>query len=79
MILTHIEYDLANLLDSDDAIAICEIGGHGLKALAFLVCEAGWGLVVVETVSGDHVVLARADGTHESNLFSVGAGGGPSE
>ena len=70
MILTHIEYNLANLLDSDDAIAICETGGEELKNLAFLVCEAGWGLIVVETASDGYLVIARADGTHESNLFS---------
>ncbi len=70
MILTHIEYDIANLLDSDDAIAICEIEGDGLKNLAFLVAEAGWGLILAETPTEEHFVFARADGTHESNLFS---------
>ena len=70
MILTNIEYDVSNLFESDDAIAICEIDGDGLKNLAFLVCEAGWGLIVIETALGHHVLIARADGTHESNLFS---------
>jgi hypothetical protein len=69
MILTPIEYDLANLLDSDDALAVCEIENEGLKHLVFLVCEAGWGVIVVETASGDHFVIARADGKQESNLI----------
>jgi hypothetical protein len=68
MILTPIVYDLANLLDSDDALAFCEIENEGLKHLVFLVCEAGWGVVVVETASGDHFVIARADGAQERNL-----------
>jgi hypothetical protein len=70
MILTHIEYNIAHVLDSDDAVAICETEGAALKNLALLVCEAGWGLIVVETASDDHLVLARADGMHESNLFA---------
>jgi hypothetical protein len=70
MILTHIEYNIAHVLDSDDAVAICETEGAALKNLASLVCEAGWGLIVVETGSDDHLVLARADGTHESDLFA---------
>jgi hypothetical protein len=68
MILTPIEYDLANLLDSDDAVALCEIENEGLHHLIFLVCGAGWGAIVVETASGNHFVIARADGTQESNL-----------
>ena len=70
MIVTHIEYNITHVLDSDDAVAICETEGAALKNLALLDCEAGWGLIVVETASGDHLVLARADGTHESNLFA---------
>jgi hypothetical protein len=70
MILAPIEYDLANLLDSDDALAVCEIENEGLKHLVFLICEAGWGVILVETASGDHFVIARADGTQESNLVS---------
>jgi hypothetical protein len=68
MILTHIEYNIANVLDSDYAVAICETEGAQLKKLASLVCEAGWGLIVVETASEDHFVIARADGIDESNL-----------
>jgi hypothetical protein len=70
MILTHIEYNIAHVLDSDDAVAICETEGAALKKLASLVCEAGWGLIVVETGADDHLVLARADGAHESDLFA---------
>lgn len=68
MILTPIEYDLANLLDSDDALAFCEIENERLKHLVFLVCKEGWGVIVIETASGDHFVIARADGNQESNL-----------
>jgi hypothetical protein len=68
MILTHIEYNIAHVLDSDDAVAICETEGAPLKNLALLVCEAGWGLIVIETASDEHFVIARADGTHESDL-----------
>ncbi len=68
MILTHIEYNIANVLDSDDAVAICETEGAELKNLALLVCEAGWGLIVVETASDNHYVIARADAIHESAL-----------
>lgn len=70
MILTHIEYNIAHVLESDDAVAMCETEGAALKNLALLVCEAGWGLIVVETASDDHLVLVRADGDHESNLFA---------
>ena len=70
MLLTHIEYNVAHVLDSDDAVAICETEGAELKNLASLVCEAGWGLIVVETPSDDHFVIARADRIHESSFVS---------
>jgi hypothetical protein len=68
MILTHIEYNIAHVLDSDDAVAICETDGAKLKNLVLLVLKAGWGLIVVETASNDHFVIARADGEHENDL-----------
>ena len=68
MILTPIESNIANLLDSDKTVAICQAGGERLKSIVLLVRDAGWGVVVVETVSGDHFVFAIADASQEGNL-----------
>ena len=39
-----------------------------MKHLVFLIGEAGWRAIVVETASGDHLVIARADGVQECDL-----------
>ncbi len=68
MILTRLDYDVPNLLNSDAAVAISRVEGAGLKRLVFLVREAGYGVIVVETASGDHYVIARAVRRHEGTL-----------
>ncbi len=68
MILSSLDYDVASLLDSNDAVAICETEGEELKNLVSLVCEAGWGLIVAETPSDGHFVIARASGVHDGTL-----------
>jgi hypothetical protein len=69
MILTPLKSDLAELLNSDYAVAICQAEGERLKSLVLLVRKAGWGVVVVETASGDHHVIAAAHQTHLGNLI----------
>jgi hypothetical protein len=69
MILTPLKYDLANLFNSDEAVAVCPAEGQRLKNLVLLVRDAGWGVVVVETASGDHYVIARAGRDGERNLL----------
>ncbi len=68
MILSSLDYDIASLLDSSDTVAICETEGDGLNNLISLVCEAGWGLIVAETPSDEHFVIARASGVHDGTL-----------
>jgi hypothetical protein len=68
LIWTQLDYNVANLLNSDDAVAVCQTDGERLKNLVALVRHAGWGVVVVETVAGDHYLIASADRTHEGNL-----------
>lgn len=68
MILSSLNYNFASLLDSDDAVAICAAEGEELKNLVSLVCEAGWGLIVAETPSDEHFVIARASGVHDGTL-----------
>jgi hypothetical protein len=67
MILHPLESNIANLLNSDAAVAICQAEGERLKSLILLVRDAGWGLVL-ETASGDHYVIATAHRTQEGNL-----------
>lgn len=69
MILAPIEYDLGSLFDSDNEIAICRTSSEHLKSLILLVRGAGYGVIVVETASGDHYVIAVADPVHQGNLI----------
>jgi hypothetical protein len=69
MILMPIEYDLANVFNSDKAVAICQTEDDGLKNLILMAHDAGWGGVVVEMASGDHYVIAVADPVHQGNLM----------
>jgi hypothetical protein len=69
MILTPLKYDLASLLNSNATVVICQADGERLKRLILLLREAGWGVVVVETVAGDHYVVATADPLHQGNLL----------
>jgi hypothetical protein len=68
MILSHLESNITNLLNSDKSVAICEAEGERLKHLILLVRDGGYGVVVVQTVSGDHYVVATANRNHEGNL-----------
>jgi hypothetical protein len=69
MILTPLKYDLSNLFHSDNAVAICKTEGEGLKGLILLVRDAGYGLIVVETESGDYCAIVRAGRDTEQNLI----------
>jgi hypothetical protein len=69
MILTNLESNIVNLLDSDKTVAICHAEGERLKSIVLLVRGAGYGVVVVEGASGDHFVFAFADASHEGNLI----------
>ena len=69
MILQALDYNVPNLLHSKDAVAICQAEGERLKDLILLVRDAGWRVVVVETVTGDHYVIAAASPVHQGNLI----------
>src|ERR1035441_9443718 len=70
MILQLIGYNIPALLNSNLAAAICQVeDGEPLKSLVMLVRETGWGVVVVQTVSGDHFVVATAHRKHQGNLL----------
>ncbi len=70
MILQLIGYNIPALLNSNLAAAICQVeDGERLKSLVMLVRETGWGVVVVQTVSGDHFVVATAHRKHQGNLL----------
>jgi hypothetical protein len=68
MILQPLDYNLPNLLHSGDAVAICQLEGDKLKDMILTVRDQGWGLVVVEAVSGDHFLVCAASAVHEGNL-----------
>ena len=68
MVLQPTEYSVATLFASDHAVAICQTHGEPLKHLILLVREAGWGVVVVETVAGEAYLMATAARIHEGNL-----------
>ena len=69
MILTSIEFDLSNLLNSDKAVAVCQAQGEHLKSLVFLIRDAGWGVLAIETASDGYYVIAVADAAHQGNLL----------
>jgi hypothetical protein len=68
MILERLGYNVATLLNSDDAVAICELEGEKLKELILDVGERGWGLVVVETPRNEHFLVFAANPVHQGNL-----------
>jgi hypothetical protein len=68
MILQPLDYNLPNLLHSDDAVAICQIEGDKLKDMIFAVRDRGWGFVVVESTSGEHFLIFAASTVHQGNL-----------
>jgi hypothetical protein len=51
---------VANLFDSDDAVAIRQAEGEKLKDLIFPVHDAGWSLLVIETPSHEHFLIFAA-------------------
>jgi hypothetical protein len=69
MILQTLDYSVANLLHSKDAVAICQAEGERLKDLILLMRDAGWGVVVIESVAGDHYVFAAASPVRQGNLL----------
>ena len=69
MILQPLDYNVANLLHSTDAVAICQLEGEKLKDMILTVREAGWGLVVIETPSNEHFLIFAARSVHEGNLI----------
>ena len=72
MILKPLAYNVANLLHSDDAVAVCQAEGEKLKDLISLAHDAGWGLLVIETPSGEHVFIVATNRKHEGNLVGEG-------
>jgi hypothetical protein len=68
MILQPVEYDVANLLHSDNAVAVCQLDGQKLKDMTLTIRDRGWGLVVVEATSGAHWLIFAASPTHQGNL-----------
>ncbi len=68
MILQRLEYDVANLLHSTNAVAICQAEGEKLKDMILTVRDHGWGLVVIETPSGEHWLIFAASHVHQGNL-----------
>jgi len=67
MILKRLENNLANVLNSDAAVAICQAGGEDLKNLILLALDAA-GVMVAETVTGDSYAIVTASKLHEGNL-----------
>lgn len=68
VILQPFDYNVANLLHSTDAVAICQLEGEKLKDMILDVREQDWGLVVVETTSKNHFIIFAASAVHEGNL-----------
>ena len=69
MVLEPLQYDVANLLHSEDAVAVCQLEGEKLKNMLLDVRDRGWGLIVVEALSGEHFLIFPASPVHEGNLL----------
>ena len=72
MILKPLQYNAANLLHSDDAVAIGQADGERLKDLIFLVHDGGWGLLVIETPSDGHFLIFVANRIHQGRAVRRG-------
>jgi len=67
MILIPIEFNTADLLSSDDAVAIWQVDGDDLKRLILRLHKA-FGVIVAESLAGDHYLTVRAARKQEGNL-----------
>src|SRR6266404_8312090 len=68
MILQPIEFNIANLLHSNDAVAVCQLEGKKLKDMMLNALDRGCGLVVVETPSEETFLIFRTGPAHQGNL-----------
>jgi hypothetical protein len=69
MILQTLDFDIPALFNSDNAVAMCQSEGELLTNLISLVRHAGYGVIVVESDSDDHFVVATTNSTHEGTLI----------
>ena len=70
MILQALDFDIPALFNSDNAVAICQSESEPLTNLISMVRHAGYGVIVVESDSEDHFVIAATTSAHEGTLFS---------
>jgi hypothetical protein len=68
MILQPVEYNVANLLHSSDAVAAVQLDGEELKDMILAVREQDWGAVVVEAASGEHWLMFAARSVQQGNF-----------
>jgi hypothetical protein len=69
MILQALDFDIPALFKSDNAVAICQSESEPLTNLISMMRHAGYGVIVVESDSEDHFVVATTNSTHESKLI----------
>ena len=69
MILQALDFDIPALFNSNNAVAICQSESEPLTNLISLVRHAGYGVIVVESDSEDHFVIAATTPTQESKLI----------
>jgi hypothetical protein len=70
MILQSLDFDIPALFDSDKAVALCQSESESLTSLISLVRHAGYTVIVVESDSEDHFVIAATNSTHEDKLIA---------
>jgi hypothetical protein len=70
MILQALDFDIPALFNSDNAIAMCQSEGERLTNLISIVRHAEYGVIVVESDSEDHFVIATTASTHEGTLIN---------
>jgi hypothetical protein len=69
MILQALDFDIPALFNSDKAVAMCQSEGERLTKLISIVRHAGYGVIVVESDSEDHFLVAATTSTHEGTLL----------
>ena len=68
VILQPLECTFEDLLNSDSAVAICQLAGRNLTDMHLTVTKRGWGSVVVETTDSQQFLIVDASAVHEGNL-----------